>query len=190
MQVQIGKIGVEVLELLLLSLIEKSAGTHEVLVIGLDGADLIRCHTHIVAVIIQVFEALEQFVVHHDRILRFGVERIELLGYGNHLGRRVGFLESGEYEHNLVERFGSILKCYDGVVEGGRLGVVADLQDFVFLLGDACLESGQIVLGLDLIEWRDFVDGCVVLQERIVGFFIHCGCNTRSSGTYDGHCGK
>ncbi len=86
-QVEVGHAGVERLEFFLVLDGEACAAADEVLIQQLDGADLLRLESHLVAELIDVLYAGEEQRIHHDLVVSLRVEGICLLADSLHLGR-------------------------------------------------------------------------------------------------------
>ena len=147
----------------------------------LHHADLLVVQSHLVAVLIDVIDALEEFRVHRDGVAVLREHRHDLLSQGQQFVVAVAFQDVEEHVADAVDGLARLVEGQDGVLEGGRLGVVDNGVNLLELFLHAGLERGHVMLGFDLVERHDLEGGLVFRQERVRSgsfllFIVGAGC--------------
>ena len=81
------------------------------------------------------------------------------------------FVEVEKHVADTAQGLARLVVRKDGVLERRRLCVVDDGVDLVKLLFHSGLKSGQVMLGLDLVEGNDLEWGLILGQEWIGNVF-------------------
>ena len=110
---------------------------------------LLGIEVEALALVVDSLDALEEFGVKGDVVAVGGEFGGYLFGDGFHLVAVFTLAEVEEDTGDLVEKLAAVLVGFDGVLEGGRVGVVDDGIDFGQLLFHALLEGRHVVFGLD-----------------------------------------
>ncbi len=149
--------------------IESRARQHGLAVRTLDEIHLIGIEAELVPPAVEHAESGEQAWIEPDRVAMGGEPRCELgfegveglVGVG---GARV--LEHGQYTPKQRTR---PLERHEGVLEGGRCGILRDRLHFVALLLQACLDRLEVVFRTHEREHRQSVGERTRLEEGVVG---------------------
>ncbi len=96
--------------------------------------------------------ALEERLVEGYLIRQLGQHGHHLLFYLTQLVGLVGLGQGEEHAADAVQLLAALLQGDDGVLEGGRVGALHYLLDFLAVLLDSLLEGRQVVGRLDLAE--------------------------------------
>ncbi|MNS54796.1 hypothetical protein D3C72_876100 [compost metagenome] len=145
------------------------AGAHEVRVIALEQAFRFGIEAQLVALGVQGIDALEEFVIEHDRI-----------AMGRHFRRQLAFQaldrviriragHHGKHGAYTAQQLARALHGHDGVVERGRFLVVRNRTDFRQVGGHACRKGGRVVGVLHLVERRIVEWQAARLRKRVRG---------------------
>ena len=143
---------------------------HKVLMVFLHHADLLVVEAHFVAVLIHIVDALKEFRVHHDGVAMLREHGQHLFGDGHHLVVGEALVEVEEHIADAAQGLARLVVRQDGVLESCRLSIVDDGFHFGKLFFHTRLKSRQIMLVLDLVEWRHLEWCSVFGQERIWSF--------------------
>ena len=81
---------------------QTGAMAHEVLMVFLHHTDLLVIEARLIAVLIHIVDALEEFRVHHDAVAMFGELGQHLFGYGHHFVVGEAFVEVEEHIADTV----------------------------------------------------------------------------------------
>ena len=184
LRVKFGQAVVELFEFFLVGCREQGAVAGEVAVAFLDGAKARAAQTELGAVVVEIFDALEEFVVHHDVVDCRPVEQHCLVGDFLKLGVAVGLAERHEHTHNAGCQLAALLHGEDGVVERGRGLLIGDGIDFSAVDFQPFFESGHVVGRCDAVERRNVVGRVVRLEERVVPFGGHAADNGDCHGSH------
>lgn len=161
-------------------------GADEFLVVAFDQAGLHRVQAQRGALVVDGLDAREQLRIQADFVLVFGQLRgdffLDLLA--RFVG--IGLDQAEEHARHAVQRFAAALKRFDGVVEGGRFGVVGDPAHFGQVLLHAFIEGRQIVTVLDAVERRGLERQRAGAQQGVGG---GVGRLRRGGGLDVGHGG-
>ena len=172
---QLGQLGVDVLDLLLVGVAQLGAGSHEVGVVALDQTLRLGVHALRIAFVMDRLDALPELLVEVDGVaVRGHLRRDFLLDFLQGIGlvrRRQVIEDAGD----ATQQGAALLHRDQGVVEGRRLGVVGDCLDFLLMLGHAALERRQVVAFLVLVELRRAVLQRTRLEERVLALGLGGG---------------
>ncbi len=166
-----GLFHVELAQARLVGVGQLCASAHQAVVVMLDQALLHRVQLQRVTLVVQRLHAGEQLRVEVDFVLVRGQLRgdvfLDLLArFG-----AIGLDQAEEDARHAVQGLAAALHRHDGVVEGGRLGVVGDLADVGQVLAHAFFEGRRVVAVLDLVELRRLERQRAGAQQRVGGGF-------------------
>ena len=153
-------------------LVEEGTALHESLIYVVEEHLLLGGEAAVVKM--HILDALKEGLVQGHVVGVLGEQRLNLLGKGVHLVRRLGTQQGEEYGRDTVEK--TIVETVfigvdDGVVESGLGGVVDDLGYLLVIAADAFDEGFLIVFQTNLVE-RNGVMGRVVRLEEGVGSLL------------------
>ncbi len=182
-RLQGGDVGVDGFQFFLVGGRQLGAGTHEIGVVAFQQVLRFPVQVQLVALGVQGVDAGEQLGVQEDGVAMGGQlgRHVAVNGVERIVG--VGALQVLERGLHAGQQLARTLHGHDGVVEGGRLGVVGDGVDFLQLHAHALGEGGCEMLVLDLVEGRVFERQRAGLEEGIAG--QRCG----GGGGRCGRCG-
>ena len=178
-----GLLFVQLLERDLIGVRKISSGVHELLVVVVNQAIGLGIKLQGVALLVDGFDALEQFGIEKDRIGVGGqLGSFDLLDFLQ-LRIEVGTSNGAERGHGAIKQPASLLHGGDGVFEGWRRGIFRDALHFVALLRHAGF-NGRLVVGVfDLVEGRRVERQRAFGVERVTrAEFALCGVCGNSSG--------
>ena len=88
------------------------------------------------------------------------------------LGGGVARRQVLEDEDCLVEQLSALVECGDGVLEGGFIGVFADVLHLALMFLHAQLDGLAEMLGRDAVVIDDAIFGCGFVEERIAALVL------------------
>ncbi len=149
---QRGDLHVEVAQRVAVGFRQRGARAHEVAVVALDDAHLLRRQAGVVAGRVHGVDAREQPRVEPDRVGVLRDQRRQLGLQGLHLRRRHRGAEVRPDAHHPLVGLSGPLQRLDGVRERRLVGLRGDRVDLGALLGDTGVEGGAVVLVPDHVE--------------------------------------
>ena len=152
---------------------ERCALFGELAVVFLHHTLLHRGELQLVAVVVDLLDALEEGIVEVDVVLCL-VEQGD--GFVGHSGEGVvghsAVIVVEDGGHTLQDG-GGVFEREDGVVEVGHRAVAHDVVDGLFLFRDTGFDGRDEVRNPDLLERRNLILGGVWLQERVFVVLRH-----------------
>ena len=136
-------------------LLVRQEGTlaHEILIDFLQQF-LVFALQRVVLLVVNLLDALKQWLVERDLVLQVGEHGLHLLLYLAEFVRLVCLCEGEEYAGDTRQQATAILERKDGVLERCRILTVDNGLNVVTRLLDSSLKSRQIVGSLNLAEVR------------------------------------
>ena len=123
-------------------------------------------------VLINGFHAGEEILVHQDLVGGLGDKRSHLFLYGLHLGRGIALGQVEENALYLVQDGAGVQERLDGILEGGGFRVLHDGLDIGFLLFQAGLEGGHILVCRNPGEGSRSVRGVPLLEANVLRLLV------------------
>ena len=130
---------------------EQGTRAHKLLIDLIEQLQILTFETTAL-MIVDILHTLEEPLVEGDLVLQIGEQRDDLLLGSLYLGCAIRLGDAEEDVRHTVEQPSAVLIGQDGVGKGGLRLVVDDLGNFLSLLPDTFLDSGKVVLALDLTE--------------------------------------
>ena len=181
---ELGKLVVHLHKLFLLVGGKGGSLLSETAVVFLHHSFLHRREAHLVAHVVDAFDALEESVVEVHLVGGFVEHRYGLLRHRGELGSGERLLIMVEHPLHTLKNRREILERKNGVVEIGNGAVARDVAQVLILLGYTGLDSRNEIRNLYLVEGRDAILRVVGLQKGIFSLLCHdlrtCGEQKRS----------
>ena len=181
-----GQSGVDLAQAGFLVLGQVDAGTLEAFVQFFRQAGFLTRQTERIAVVVHVFDALEQTLVEGDVVVVGGEQRGNFLGNGIQSVVGIGFGDVEEDHRYPGEQVAGVFVGQHRIFKGGRFGVGHDRVDLGTVLLDAFQESRLVVFVGDPVEGRYLVRS-VVRGEKWIHVFLLFGRAARQQSA-DGRC--
>ena len=166
-QLQHGYLAVQFPQLLLVGFAQVRAVTGKALVRVLQQLAVLGVEVQLLALVIDGLHTGEQTSVQRDVIAVGGELGGHLLAQCLQLSTGIGAVQSSEYQLYTTQQSAALVKCHDGILEGGCRGVVDDGVNFFFLFFHSLQHSFAVILNGDFLKGRYTVRGFVLREEGV-----------------------
>ena len=158
---QFGEAAVDFFKAVAFCFAEFGPVAHKIFIGFVQKTLLHRSEVEFVGAGFKAFETAEEIRIHVNLI---AVGGFKAQGFGHEVaqfGRGVGRLYVEQHRQHFFERQAALVECQEGVFESRFFAVIDNGLYLSLMCSNGFFDGRQIVLGLDLVEWRGV--------ERLVG---------------------
>ena len=171
--------GVSLLQPCLFLLAQSHAVALKLLIVLLEYHLLLACETGLVT-LVELCDALVESLVEGEVVAVLCHHGYGQFHHAVQCVCSVGLTHVVEHSRHLAQDFSREFQRQDSVVEGGSIRVVDDVLYLLLLLFYARLYGRDVVVNLNLLEWRDAIRCVPIREERILAVGAGreaCCCN-------------